>query len=226
MIYEPNCFLEWFWGTFSLMFDEEKERERALAKLCVSKCSKMDLTNHKTAYFAIRNLPQPHKDNLKRMGYGMLGKLPPKIHFTRRKKTIFPLKKNIYFLIFSGIFFQNTARFLNRTLQSRQRCSRRSACNARRMGSKAPILKLLCALGKACRNLQRYPCFPVDGVYLRASFSVKVSSKSEQKPLPARELRTTGSGTFHPDPPRWQAAPPRRYEQHRWRALQYPFVWC
>ena len=142
------------------------------------------------------------------------------------KKQFFHWKKNIYFLIFSGIFFQNTARFLNRTLQSRQRCSRRSACNARRMDSKAPILKLLCALGKAYRNLQRYPCFPVDGVYLRASFSVKVSSKAEQKPLPARELRTTGSGTFHPDPPRWQAAPPRRYEQHRWRALQYPFVWC
>ena len=105
MIYEPNCFLEWFWGTFSLMFDEEEERERALAKLCVSKCSKMDLTNHKTAYFAIRNLPQPHKDNLKRMGYGMLGKLPPKIHFTRRKKNNFSIeKKHIFFDFFGNIF--------------------------------------------------------------------------------------------------------------------------
>ena len=146
--------------------------------------------------------------------------------FYSKKKNDFSIEKKHFFLIFSGIFFQNTARFLNRTLQSRQRCSRRSACNARRMDSKAPILKLLCALGKAYRNLQRYPCFPVDGVYLRASFSVKVSTRAEQKPLPARELRTTGSGTFHPDPPRWQAAPPRRYEQHRWRALQYPFVWC
>lgn len=76
MIYDPDCSVEWLCGPFRVMFDEERERERALAKLCVSKCSKMDLTNHKTAYFALQNLPQAHKDSLKRMGYGVMNVLP------------------------------------------------------------------------------------------------------------------------------------------------------
>ena len=50
------------------MIDDEK-REEALRKLCVGKVKDMDLGNHKTAWFALKNLPSPHKDNLKRMGY-------------------------------------------------------------------------------------------------------------------------------------------------------------
>ena len=52
-----------------VILDEDAERERALTILCVAKCSKMDLTNHRTAWNALKNLQQPHRDNLKRMGY-------------------------------------------------------------------------------------------------------------------------------------------------------------
>ena len=49
---------------------ERRQREEALSALCVGKCKEMDLTNHRTAWNALRGLPQPHKDNLVRMGYG------------------------------------------------------------------------------------------------------------------------------------------------------------
>ena len=49
---------------------ERRQREEALSALCVGKCKEMDLTNHRTAWNALRGLPQPHKDNLLRMGYG------------------------------------------------------------------------------------------------------------------------------------------------------------
>jgi len=52
-----------------VILDEDAERARALTSLCVTKCSEMDLTNHKTAYNALKKIQQPHKDNLKRMGY-------------------------------------------------------------------------------------------------------------------------------------------------------------
>ena len=50
--------------------DEDKEREAALSRLCVSKCKGMDLGNHKYAYNQLKELPRIHKENLKRMGYG------------------------------------------------------------------------------------------------------------------------------------------------------------
>ena len=52
-----------------MILDEDAERARALESLCVTKCKEMDLTNHKTAYNALRKIQQPHKDNFKRMGY-------------------------------------------------------------------------------------------------------------------------------------------------------------
>ena len=65
-------------GPFCVIFDEEKARENALEHCCRLKSGKMDLTNHKTAYFALKSLPQVHKDNLKRMGYGEHLKSTPK----------------------------------------------------------------------------------------------------------------------------------------------------
>ncbi len=59
----------WGLGTACVILDEDAERERALTILCVAKCSAMDLTNHRTAWNALKNLQQPHRDNLKRMGY-------------------------------------------------------------------------------------------------------------------------------------------------------------
>ena len=53
--------------------DDAAEREAAVAELCVRKCTDMDaagsLGNHKTGWYALRNLCEPHKSNLKRMGY-------------------------------------------------------------------------------------------------------------------------------------------------------------
>ena len=57
-------------GPFCVILDEEKAVEKALETVCRLKCGKMDLSNHKTAYFALKGLPRVHKDNLKRMGYG------------------------------------------------------------------------------------------------------------------------------------------------------------
>ena len=55
------------------MLTEAEEREEALTNLCVGKCGGMDLTNHKTAYNALVNLPEPHSTNLRHMGYGRVG---------------------------------------------------------------------------------------------------------------------------------------------------------
>ena len=61
----------WFWTPVRVIFDEESERKRILATLCKTKCSGMDLKNHKTAYYALQKLQPPHRDNLKRLGYGV-----------------------------------------------------------------------------------------------------------------------------------------------------------
>ena len=49
------------------------ERERQLESLCFTKCDKMErqgsLRNHKTAYNTLTKLGQPHRDNLRRLGY-------------------------------------------------------------------------------------------------------------------------------------------------------------
>ena len=39
------------------------ERERALESLCIGKVKKMDLGNHKTAWFALQNLPEPEPNS-------------------------------------------------------------------------------------------------------------------------------------------------------------------
>ena len=47
----------------------------ALRRQCRYKCGgpePMDLGNHVTSFNALRNLPPPHRDNLKRMGYSYL----------------------------------------------------------------------------------------------------------------------------------------------------------
>ena len=54
------------------MATEAEQRERALTSLCVGKCRDMDLTNHRTAWNALGKLPSPHKEMLKRMGYGRI----------------------------------------------------------------------------------------------------------------------------------------------------------
>ena len=59
-------------GTVFCVIDEEKERQEVLARLCVSKCTGMDLGNHKHAYTKLKELPLIHKENLKRMGYGTI----------------------------------------------------------------------------------------------------------------------------------------------------------
>lgn len=55
--------------------DDETEREAAVAELCVRKCADMNaaqsLRNHKTGWNALKNLCEPHKSNLKRMGYSI-----------------------------------------------------------------------------------------------------------------------------------------------------------
>lgn len=68
----PESSMGVLWAPFRVMIDEESERKEALASLCRSKCSEMDLTNHLTGYLALQKLPQPHCDNLKRMGYGAM----------------------------------------------------------------------------------------------------------------------------------------------------------
>tara|TARA_B100001013_G_scaffold335597_1_gene254164 strand:- start:987 stop:1223 length:237 start_codon:yes stop_codon:yes gene_type:complete len=49
--------------------NDSEQREEALRKLCIGKVKDMDLGNHQTAWNALKNLPSPHKENLKRMGY-------------------------------------------------------------------------------------------------------------------------------------------------------------
>ena len=53
-----------------MILDDERATEKALVTLATGKCRNLDITNHKTAYFALRDIKPPHKDNLKRMGYG------------------------------------------------------------------------------------------------------------------------------------------------------------
>ena len=54
----------------------EMEREEAVAELCVRKCTDLDtagsLRNHKTGWNALKNIREPHKSNLKRMGYSIV----------------------------------------------------------------------------------------------------------------------------------------------------------
>ena len=53
--------------------EEMKAREAAVTDLCIRKCTEMDamgsLKNHKTGWRALKALPEPHKSNLKKMGY-------------------------------------------------------------------------------------------------------------------------------------------------------------
>ena len=55
--------------------EEMKAREAAVTDLCIRKCTEMDamgsLKNHKTGWNALKALPEPHKSNLKQMGYGV-----------------------------------------------------------------------------------------------------------------------------------------------------------
>ena len=48
------------------------ERDEALAALCIGKARSMDLGNHKTAWFALQALPEPHKTELRKQGYGQI----------------------------------------------------------------------------------------------------------------------------------------------------------
>ena len=47
-------------------------KEGALEGLCVGKVEPMNLGNHTTVFNALRNLPSPHRENLKHMGYNTL----------------------------------------------------------------------------------------------------------------------------------------------------------
>mgnify|MGYP006996889251 FL=1 len=49
--------------------DPVSTEAEALKRLCWEKCHSMDLGNHKTAFFALRDIGQPHLNNLKHMGY-------------------------------------------------------------------------------------------------------------------------------------------------------------
>ena len=46
------------------------DREAAILQLGVSKVAELDIGNHRTAYNALHNLPEPHATNLRLMGYG------------------------------------------------------------------------------------------------------------------------------------------------------------
>ena len=46
--------------------------EDALKDLCRGKVEPMDLGNHVTVFNALKNLPSPHRENLKHMGYNTL----------------------------------------------------------------------------------------------------------------------------------------------------------
>ena len=46
--------------------------EDALKDLCRGKVVPMDLGNHVTVFNALKNLPSPHRENLKHMGYNTL----------------------------------------------------------------------------------------------------------------------------------------------------------
>ena len=48
------------------------DRETAVTKLAIAKVEGMAIGNHKTAYNALHNLSEPHRTNLRRMGYGIL----------------------------------------------------------------------------------------------------------------------------------------------------------
>ena len=47
----------------------ETERERQLEFLCRTKCGKMRLENHLTGYNCLKKLRNPHRANLRRLGY-------------------------------------------------------------------------------------------------------------------------------------------------------------
>ena len=49
----------------------ETERRRQLRTLCYTKCKDMVLTNHITGYNCLKKLEDPHRSNLKRMGYSL-----------------------------------------------------------------------------------------------------------------------------------------------------------
>ena len=57
----------------SLDTDEkvETERRRQLRTLCYVKCKDMVLSNHITGYNCLKKLENPHRSNLKRMGYSL-----------------------------------------------------------------------------------------------------------------------------------------------------------
>ena len=48
-----------------LIFNEDQ----ALTDLCITKCTKLDLKNHITAWNALKKIGKPHDEMLKRMGY-------------------------------------------------------------------------------------------------------------------------------------------------------------
>ena len=68
--------------------EEMKAREAAVTDLCIRKCTEMDamgsLKNHKTGWRALKSLPEPHKSNLKQMGYGFT-RLAVHIHYFQPK---------------------------------------------------------------------------------------------------------------------------------------------
>ena len=49
----------------------ETERRRQLRALCHTKCKDMVLVNHITGYNCLKKLENPHRSNLKRMGYSL-----------------------------------------------------------------------------------------------------------------------------------------------------------
>ena len=49
----------------------ETERRRQLRTLCYTKCKDMVLTNHITGFNCLKKLGDPHRSNLKRMGYSL-----------------------------------------------------------------------------------------------------------------------------------------------------------
>ena len=46
-----------------------EDRSASLKELCRDKCANLDLTNHKTGWNHLRNLPEHHVEKLKDMGY-------------------------------------------------------------------------------------------------------------------------------------------------------------
>ena len=99
----------------------EAERERQLDALCLTKCEKMEqrgsLANHKTGYNCLAKVGEPHRANLRRMGYSFR---------SLEHRTVREISCNIIFTKRSCLTFGRLGLTQTTARKGRFRCSRGS----------------------------------------------------------------------------------------------------